>query len=381
MMLVKKQPLKTFFILYAVVVDSVYCLIWALLYLFPGLRPVQSWSYRRALNIRIQNWINLRSATLENSESIFALLKPKSTAKRQIGIETGNSSLYIGIAVASAVIQPEPFDMSWYDERLSVGDEKAAEATVILHFASGAFVVGEGWGLDFGSIAGLLLKQTPATNIAIPLYRLSSSSGGQFPAALQDAISAYSYLINKVGVPANRIFISGDSAGGNLALALARYISEHGQSVQLPWPAGLILLSPWIDIAKALEFGYGRGPLLSTSDFTSPIFLHWGPRAYTAGNEDIARSPYITPISQIFPLECPMFIKVGGVEALAAEAIRLAKDFEEGGSHVEVFVSEDSPHDIMLLGEPLGFQEEASQAAKEVGNFIDVTKKVNARTV
>lgn len=372
MVLLNQQPFKTFFILFAVAADTIYFVTWVFTYLFPSLRPVKSWSFRRALNIRIQGQINYRSATLEESTSVLAaFFKPKSTAERQTGVEVGDSSVYVGVAAASDAVQPQPFDMLWYNDKLSTGEKRVAEDTVILHFAGGAFVVGEGWGLDFGFIASQLLRHTPASHVVIPLYRLSSSPGGQFPAALQDAISAYNHLINKVGIPADRIFISGDSAGGNLALALARYISEHGQQVQLPWPAGLILLSPWIDIAKALECGYGRGTLLSASDFTSPKFLHWGARAYTGGNMDLARSPYITPVDQAFPLKCPMFVQVGSVEALAAEALQLARTFQGNGSDVTVFVSEDAPHDIMLLGEPLGFQEEASQAAREVGTFIN----------
>ena len=59
----------------------------------------------------------------------------------------------------------------------------------------------------------------------LPQYRLSSNSHGEFPAALQDAITSYSSLLN-MGISPQRIIVSGDSAGGHLAISLLRYLVE-----------------------------------------------------------------------------------------------------------------------------------------------------------
>lgn len=67
-----------------------------------------------------------------------------------------------------------------------------------------------------------------------PQYRLAGGKGkgerekGYFPAALQDAVTAYTWLIDAVGFEASNILISGDRAGGNIAMGLVRWIGEAG---------------------------------------------------------------------------------------------------------------------------------------------------------
>lgn len=49
-------------------------------------------------------------------------------------------------------------------------------------------------------------------------------------------MSSYKYLTHELGVPANKIVFSGDSAGANLALALMRYLAEYGEKIGLEAP-------------------------------------------------------------------------------------------------------------------------------------------------
>lgn len=67
-----------------------------------------------------------------------------------------------------------------------------------------------------------------------------------FPQQILEALSAYEYLLKKMNIPPNRIILVGDSAGGHLALALGRYLSE---TQTLPSPGGMILFSPWCDLS------------------------------------------------------------------------------------------------------------------------------------
>jgi acetyl esterase/lipase len=84
-------------------------------------------------------------------------------------------------------------------------------------------------------------------------YRLSKHEPDEpanpFPAALLDGLAGYVYLTDVVGFSPENIVVVGDSAGGNLALALVRYLVEnHGVIQELPSPPGaLLLLSPWVD--------------------------------------------------------------------------------------------------------------------------------------
>ncbi len=88
-------------------------------------------------------------------------------------------------------------------------------------------------------------------------YRLTSSLSNDFtnpfPAALLDAIAGYAYLVNDVGFSPKDIVVMGDSAGGNLALALTRYLAEvTSLPGNIPAPPGsLILVSPWCDLGTS----------------------------------------------------------------------------------------------------------------------------------
>jgi acetyl esterase/lipase len=66
-----------------------------------------------------------------------------------------------------------------------------------------------------------------------------------FPAALDDCVAAYSWLIQDVGTDPSDILVLGDSAGGHLGLALLRAL-EKGNC---PLPRGICVLSPWVDLS------------------------------------------------------------------------------------------------------------------------------------
>jgi len=92
-------------------------------------------------------------------------------------------------------------------------------------------------------------------------YRLSSThplpEQHPFPAALLDALAGYIHLVDVMGYDPSDIIVAGDSAGGNLALALTRYLVENKgragtDTPTLPAPPGyLLLISPWTDLSNS----------------------------------------------------------------------------------------------------------------------------------
>src|SRR5690606_33259783 len=72
-------------------------------------------------------------------------------------------------------------------------------------------------------------------------YRLAPEH--PFPAALEDAIAAYRWLLERGNDP-KRIVIAGDSAGGGLTVATALKLRDEG----VPLPAALLVFSPWLDL-------------------------------------------------------------------------------------------------------------------------------------
>ena len=114
---------------------------------------------------------------------------------------------------------------------------------VVLHLHGGGFAFGSAdCSVEYAARLALAVNgRCLAVN-----YRLAPEH--PFPAALDDAVAAYRFLITQ-GFTADSIFISGKSAGAGLAVALAMEVRDHG----LPRAAGLITLSPFVDCTLASE--------------------------------------------------------------------------------------------------------------------------------
>ncbi|KAJ3709808.1 hypothetical protein DFJ43DRAFT_1162393 [Lentinula guzmanii] len=139
-------------------------------------------------------------------------------------------------------------------------------------------------------------------------YRLSSDASNPFPAALIDALAGYHYLVHSIGFNPLDIVIEGSASGGNLALALTRYLIDyygHSDVPELPdVPESLILLSPWVDILANdethieptirswLVSDYMFGPRCPMTNYSKQIFL--GPH----GIDVAALNEYISPSSR-----------------------------------------------------------------------------------
>lgn len=110
----------------------------------------------------------------------------------------------------------------------------------ILHLHGGAFIMRMP-NTHTGFVATLCVPLQ--AQAFLPWYRLAPQH--PIPAAAEDALSAYRYLLGQ-GCSPDRIVISGDSVGGNLALSLLHQAKIH----QLPMPAGAVLLSPITEFAQ-----------------------------------------------------------------------------------------------------------------------------------
>jgi monoterpene epsilon-lactone hydrolase len=81
-------------------------------------------------------------------------------------------------------------------------------------------------------------------DVFVPIYRLAPEHA--FPCAIDDSVQCYQWLLAQ-GIKASNIILAGDSAGADLVMATALQIKDKN----LPKPAGLVLLSPWVDLTLA----------------------------------------------------------------------------------------------------------------------------------
>ncbi len=137
-----------------------------------------------------------------------------------------------------------------------------------------------------------------------------------YPAAHDDALATWRFLRSQ-GYPANGIAVGGDSAGGNLALALIERLRAAGEEL----PACAWLVSPWTDLTMS-------GATLQAKDDVDPL-IH---KAYLTELADAyapppldRRDPLISPLFADLSGFPPMLIQVGSAETLLADATRLAE--------------------------------------------------------
>ncbi len=137
-----------------------------------------------------------------------------------------------------------------------------------------------------------------------------------YPAAHEDALTAWRFL-RKQGIAAKRIAVGGDSAGGNLTLALIARLRAAGEDL----PGCAWLLSPWTDLTMS-------GATLQTKDTVDPLihkaYLTELADAYAPAPVD-RRDPLISPLFADFAGFPPTLIQVGSAETLLADATRLAE--------------------------------------------------------
>ncbi len=360
---ITRQPGKTLWVFFAIVSTTLRLPVWLIYYIFKANRQHPGWTYGQAIKTYfLRNFVYHISVT-ETPE--YLSLKPGVEKDRFIVIQPAKEELYEGVA-NSQVIRPQPVGGTWYPNPFEAEADVFANIDVVLNLHGGAFVRGDGRTEASGFQASLITKNLNAKVFCLQ-YRLACDSRTQFPAALQDTISAYLYLLG-LGIPAGNIILSGDSAGANLALAFLRYIADNNDA--LPWPATVWLWGPWVDLETSLELNKLKSIPNAVTDNIPMEFLPWGARAYIPESMDPSNG-YVSPMNHPFACKTPMWIQVGKLEALYDDGVRLATNMKGiEGNVVELWEEEAVAHDIFLLGKVTGFEEVADKMVVRATAFL-----------
>jgi acetyl esterase/lipase len=199
-------------------------------------------------------------------------------------------------------------------------------------------------------------------------YRIAPQS--TFPAALHDYISAFFFLIDPpqgsghIKYRPNQIIFSGDSAGGNLAIAAAIWLQQKS----LPMPLAIAAMSPWLDLSHSMPSFTINDPYdYLPAQSADPKFIHDLRMHYYVSHNHMLQLPLVSPMFANQPLNCASFpmtlIQVGDAEKLRDESIIFASKF----SNVRVEMYQDMVHVFHMMS-PL--DDFADLAIKRLGEFI-----------
>jgi acetyl esterase/lipase len=262
---------------------------------------------------------------------------PYSERARDTYLETVDEIEIGGVTVQTLV--PKNYDAS--------NDDRA-----ILYFFGGAYIVGS-------SFEDLPITASLAHRLGCKVYTAQYRRAPEhpYPAAVDDGYAVYRGLMDRIR-PDGLTFL-GESAGGNLCLAVALRARESG----LPLPAAAVLLSPWCDISKTGDSAFtleGRDPTLDYD-----VHLRDAALAY-AGGRDL-QDPLVSPLYADYePGFCPTLITTGTRELFLSDCARLSTRMRLAGVDARLHVWEGMWHTFEWYLE----LPEAQHSLDEIAAFI-----------
>lgn len=232
-----------------------------------------------------------------------------------------------------------------------VEPSEVQEHRVILYLHGGGYVAGSPE--THRSIAARLCEASAARGLVVD-YRLAPEH--KFPAAVEDALDAYQWLIGQ-GIDPKGIAIAGDASGGGLAIATCMALRD----AQAPMPAAVVAMSPWTDLAMT---SWSALTLRKGDAAQSMTLLALQARHYLQSKNPT--EPLASPLYGDFRGLPPHLIHVGSNEILRDDATRLSQKAEEGGADMSVEVWAGMPHAFQFYS----MLPEAEGSLARLGSFI-----------
>ena len=233
-----------------------------------------------------------------------------------------------------------------------VSADGSAENAVTLYLHGGGYVIGSA--RTHRELARRLSTASGGSVLTID-YRLAPES--PFPAPVEDAISAYRWLLDQ-GHDPSRLSIAGDSAGGGLTVATLVGLRDQG----LPLPSCGVCLSPWVDmegIGESMTARAGVDPMVQREGLVAMAGVYLG--------DADPRSPLAAPLYADLSGLPSLLIQVGTRETLYDDATRLVYEAARAGVATAFEPWDEMIHVWHLFAPVL---DEGQQAIDRIGEFI-----------
>ena len=222
----------------------------------------------------------------------------------------------------------------------------------ILYFFGGGFVLGSP---DTRRKTAGHLALAAKARVLVPNYRLAPEH--PFPAAVDDSVRAYQWLLGHGGEPSKTI-VAGDSAGSGLAVSTAIALRDR----HLPMCAGIVALSPWADLTCSGESVTSRAA--ADIECTRSGLLEMA-GLYMDGADP--SQPLASPVFADFAGLPPLLCVVGGDEILLDDSIRLVRNAGTAGVDAMLFIAAGMQHVFPIWA---GAFPEADAAIALIGNWV-----------
>lgn len=272
--------------------------------------------------------------------------RPAALSERRIRLDT--------LAAATPVppdVRVEPVDAGGVPGEWTA-TPLADPSRVMLFLHGGAYVSGSI--VSHRPLVAEAGRQAGVRTLALG-YRLAPEH--PHPAALQDALSGYRFLLGR-GVAPERIALAGDSAGGGLTLATMVALREAGD----PLPGCAWCISPWVDLRMTGDSMVDRAavdPMISKPYLEEVAALY-------AGERDPA-TPMISPLNADLHGLPPILVQVGTAETLLDDAVRLVRKAAVADVAITLEVYPDMIHVWPLFHSQLAAGRRALESA---GRFL-----------
>jgi len=236
---------------------------------------------------------------------------------------------------------------------VNIRPENSDSKKIILYFHGGGYSAGSS--ISHRPLCGRLAKHSGCKILSVN-YRLAPEH--KYPAALEDALASYTWLLEKFS--ASDVIIAGDSAGGGLAMATLLALKQNN----LPMPVGSVGLSAWLDL-ECSSASYQNNKdidLMANGDG-----LRFVGRAY-AGKK-INRDPLVSPFyAQDLGGLCPLLLLIGSAETLLDENVHFAEQAKKDGVKIELQIWPNMVHVWPSLYDVVP---EAKMAMEGIGRWIN----------
>lgn len=226
----------------------------------------------------------------------------------------------------------------------------------ILYFHGGGYVMG-----SCRAHRAIVAKFVAGSGISALVFDYRLAPEHPFPAALDDSLAAYTWLLSE-GFSPSRIAFVGDSAGGGLCLATLLAVRDKGMHL----PAAAVALSPWTDL-KCTGNSYGRKDPLAPEG----SWLVFG--KYYVGENDPTQ-PLISPLYGDLAGLPPLLIYAGEDESMLDDAVQFAEKARNTGVHARLQVGKGMVHCYPAL---FPLFPEAKEAMEDICIFLSTCSETH----